>query len=122
MKLKIHSRFVSCLLLLFLMFSGSVFAQSIYSRHGIGLLRYRHTVRSIGMGGIGLAITDTVYAHFLNPAVMGRLNLTRIQGDFLYERASIDLPGTDGLFHEANINSLSLAFPVKRGYAFTFGV
>ncbi len=122
MKLKIFSPLAGCLILLLVMFSGSAFAQSIYSRHGIGLLRYRDGVRSIGMGGIGLAGTDSVYAYFLNPATMGKLNLTRIQGDFLYERASIDLPGTNGLFHDANINSLSLAFPVKRGYVFAFGV
>ncbi|MGH7601096.1 MAG: hypothetical protein ACREOI_32470 [bacterium] len=102
--------------------ASSIFAQSIYSRHGIGLLRYRDGVRSIGMGGIGLAMTDTVYTYFLNPATMGRLNLTRIHGDFLYERSNIDLPGTNGLFHDANINSFTLALPVKRGYAFALGV
>jgi hypothetical protein len=122
MKLKTHFCFASCLLLLFLMFYDSAFAQSIYSRHGIGLLRQRLAVRAIGMGGIGLAVTDTVYTYFLNPATMGRLNLTRIQGDFLYERASIDLPGANGLLRDANINSFGLAFPVKRGYVVGFGV
>ncbi len=74
------------------------------------------------MGGIGLALTDTVYAYFLNPATMGRLNFTRIQGDFLYERASVNLAGGSGLFQDANVNSLTLAVPVKHGYVFALGV
>jgi hypothetical protein len=122
MKLKIRFRFMRCLFLFLFMLSGSAFAQSIYSRHGIGLLRSSDGVRSIGMGGIGLAITDSVYAYFLNPATMARLNFTRIQGDVLYERARIELQGSSGQFHEANVNSFGFVIPVKRGYVFALGV
>jgi hypothetical protein len=122
MNYKTPSRLLRCLLLLLLVMTSSSLAGSLYSRRGIGLLRYRDGVRSTAMGGIGLAMTDTVYAYFLNPATMTRLNFTRIQGDFLYERASVNLPGSNGLFQDANVNSLSLAIPVKRGYVLAFGI
>jgi hypothetical protein len=124
MNSKMPSRLLRRGLVLFLMvvLAYSSFAGSIYSRHGIGLLRYRDAVRSVGMGGIGLAITDSVYAYFLNPATMTRLNFTRIQGDILYERASINLRDGSGLLQDANVNSFSFAIPVKRGYVLAFGV
>jgi hypothetical protein len=74
------------------------------------------------MGGVGLAIPDSISIYFLNPASMAQVNLTRFQGDFLYERSSVDLQGGSGLFHDANVNSFRLAFPIKRGYVAAFGV
>jgi hypothetical protein len=121
MNLKTHSSFWCCLFLLSVTLADSSLAGSVYSRHGIGLLYYRDGVRAAGMGGIGLAIPDSVSITFLIP-LHGVLTLTRFQGDFLYERSSIDLNRASGLFHDANVNSFSLAVPIKRGYVVAFGV
>lgn len=123
MNLKTRFRLLCCLALLSILFSGDAFAQSIFSRRGLGLLRYRDNVRTIGMGGAGVALSDSVSFYFLNPASLTRINLTRIHGDFRYERASIDLGGgDDGLFSNASVNSLGLAIPIKPGQAVAFGV
>lgn len=106
-----------------LVLAETVAAGSIFSRRGLGLLRYRDNVRAIGMGGVGIALNDSIASYFLNPASLTRINLTRIQGDFRYERANIDLGvGENGLFSDGGVNSLSLAIPVKHGQVVAFGV
>ncbi|MDZ7288866.1 MAG: hypothetical protein ONB44_04240 [candidate division KSB1 bacterium] len=114
--------FVRCLVLVLMILPSVSFAGSFYSRHGIGLLRYRDGVKAIGMGGAGLAIADSISFYFLNPATMARVNFSRIQGDFLYERTNVTLQDGTGMFHDANVNSLGLAIPVKRGSVLAFGV
>jgi len=111
------------LFLVSLLLVESAFAGSIFSRRGIGLLRYRDNVRAIGMGGVGMAMSDSISFYFLNPASLTRINLSRIQGDFRYERASVDLSRhVTGLFSDASVNSLGLAIPIKAGHVMTFGV
>lgn len=106
-----------------IVFAETAAAGSIFSRRGLGLLRYRDNVRAIGMGGVGIALNDSISFYFLNPASLTRINLTRIQGDFRYERASIDLGvGDTGLFSDGGVNSLGLAIPVKHGQVVAFGV
>lgn len=97
-------------------------AQSIYSRRGLGLIRYRDDVKAISMGGVSLAISDSVSIFFLNPATMASVSTTHIQGGFLYDRTSFSQQGADLRFQEANVNSVSLLLPIKRGYALAFGL
>lgn len=120
--MKIFSYFLRCLFFFLIILADSAPANSIYSRHGIGLLRYRNGVKTIGMGSVSIAIADSLALSFLNPANLASVSLTRVQGDFLYERASINLRGGSGLFHDANVNALGISIPVKRGYVFALGI
>lgn len=123
MNVKIFLRCRCSWLIGILILTEAASAQSIFSRHGVGLLRTRDNVRAIGMGGAGSAANDSIAFYFLNPASLTRINLTRIQGDFRYERASIEVePNRNGLFSNAGVNSLSLAIPVKHGQVLAFGV
>jgi hypothetical protein len=98
-------------------------AGSLYSRYGIGLLRYRDNVRAIGMGGVSFAINDSVSFYFINPAALTTVNLSRLQGAFRYERANIELSPSGGfLSEEAGVNNLGLAIPIKNGQVLTLGV
>jgi len=124
MNLKTQFRLLCCLSFLSILFFGDSFAQSIFSRRGLGLLRHRDNVRAVGMGGVGIALNDSISFSFLNPAGLTRVNLTRIQGDFRYERASVNLVQSafSGLFQDAGVNSLGLAIPIKSGQVIAFGV
>jgi opacity protein-like surface antigen len=126
MTFRTYSCFGRCLSFLPLLFvlTDSLLANSIYSRRGIGLLRYRDNVRAVGMGGAGIAIGDSISFYFINPAGLTRVNFARLQGDFRYERTSVNLArSTDtGLFSDASVNSLNLAFPVKLGQVVALGV
>jgi hypothetical protein len=124
MKLKTRSHLLCCLSLLAVWFSDDAFAQSVFSRRGVGLLRQRDNVRAIGMGGVGIALNDSISFYFLNPASLTPVNLTRIQGDFRYERASVNLvqSAVSGLFQDGGVNSLGLAIPITSGQVIAFGV
>lgn len=116
--------FLGCQILIGItLLAETAIAGSVFSRRGVGLLRYRDNVRAIGMGGVGIALNDSISAYFLNPASLTRINLTRIQGGFRYERASVDLGvGDNGLFSDGGVNGLSLAIPVKSHQVIAFGV
>jgi hypothetical protein len=124
MNLKTVWRLSCCALISLLILADHAFAGSIFSRRGIGLLRYRDNVRAIGMGGVGMAMGDSISFYFLNPAGLTRINLTRVQGDFRYERASVNLVRTDsnGLLSDANVNSFGLAIPIKYATVLALGV
>ncbi|MDZ7266141.1 MAG: hypothetical protein ONB48_02265 [candidate division KSB1 bacterium] len=97
-------------------------AQSIYSRRGIGLIRYRDEAKALGMGGVSLAIADSVSIYLLNPATMASITTTHIQGGFLYDRTSFARQGSNSSFQDANVSSVSLLLSLKRGYTFAFGL
>jgi len=124
MNFKTWLRFGRYSLICLLALTDSSFAGSIFSRRGIGLLRYRDNVRAIGMGGAGMALGDSLSFYFFNPAAMTRVNLTRVQSDFRYERASVDLArnSSNGLLSNASVNSFGLAIPIKTGNVLALGV
>lgn len=97
-------------------------AQSIYSRRGLGLIRYRDDAKAVSMGGVSLAIADSVSIYFLNPANMASVTTTHIQGGFLYDRTSFSSQGSDLSFQDANVSSVGLLLPLKRGYTLAFGL
>ncbi len=124
MNFNLFSRFSRYILIGFFVAAEISSAGSIFSRRGIGLLRYRDNVRSIGMGGVGIAVADSISFYFLNPAGLTRVNLSRIQSNFRYERASVDAvrSTSSGLFHDASVNGLGLAIPVSSRQVFALGV
>ncbi len=118
------SKFKTTLLLLFaaLLFVTNAHAGSYYSRYGYGLLRFRDGVKATAMGGVSIAITDSVSIFYLNPATIATVNTTHIQGEFLYDRAILTLGNTTAKFHDSNVNGLGILLPLQRGYAVAFGI
>lgn len=119
-----HSKLKTMLLALLavLLFATSVNAGSYYSRFGYGLVRFRDGVKAAAMGGVSLAITDSVSIFYWNPAAMATINTTHIQGEFLYDRANLTLGPTTAKFHDSNVNGLGILFPLQRGYTVAFGI
>ncbi len=105
-----------------LAFREGAHAGSAYSRYGYGLLFLRDGVKAIGMGGAGLALSDSVTIFYLNPAALASVRSTHIQGAAIYERASLTLSGNSARFHDVNVNGLGILIPLKRGSALAFGL
>jgi len=80
----LYSGFI--VILLINVFSVYAAAQSIFSSYGIGELRYFIHTRSIGMGGVGLAIVDPITQNHVNPALMADLSNTSVSGGIRFER------------------------------------
>lgn len=106
-----------------------VWANSLYSRLGVGLVHLRDGVRAIGMGNASLAAADGLSVYHLNPATLAGVAFTRLQTEFGYESADVKVKTTTGLegpstgrFRDANFNGVSLLLPVKRGYSVAFGL
>ncbi len=115
-------KYVPHFLLFFVLCASLARAGSFYSRYGYGLLRSHDGVKATAMGGVGIAITDSVSIFYLNPASLATFNTTHIQGEFLYDRANLTLGDTRAKFHDSNVNGLGILLPVKRGYSVAFGI
>lgn len=120
--LKIKIKNMLPALLPFVLFATNLEAGSYYSRYGYGLLRFRDGVKATAMGGVSIAITDSVSIFYLNPATMATINTTHIQGEFLYDRADLTLGNSKAKFHDSNVNGLGILFPLQRGYIVAFGI
>ena len=95
---------------------------SLYSRHGIGLLRYRDGVKATALGGLSIPLADSVSIHFINPATLASVPLTHIHGEFIYDWAKVSLANNEGEFQDTGIGGLDLLFPLQRGFAIAMGL
>lgn len=107
--------------ILCLVAATSLWANSLYSRLGVGLVHMRDGVRAIGMGNTSLALADGLSVYHLNPAALASIQVTRLQTEFGYESADVKVNSASGRFRDANFNGLSLLLPVKKGYSVALG-
>ncbi len=97
---------------------------SIYSRFGIGDLRYGYSAQSLGMAETGLSIRSMSNIDQTNPASWSSINRTRWTIGALYEGYS----STDGIsstrLGSAEFNGAMIAFPIapKSGVVFAGGI
>lgn len=98
-------------------------AGSPYSRFGVGDRRHLASVRSIGLGGAGIAIRAADHLNISNPAGWSDLFVVQFNGSLLYESLNLN----DGILSDGiatgGINSALLALPVmpSRGATVAFG-
>lgn len=114
------SRFLFALALYFS--ATGAWANSLYSRLGVGLVHMRDGARAIGMGNASLAVADGLSVYHLNPATLAGIALTRLQTEFAYETADVRVNDTTGRFRDATFNGMSLLLPVKKGYSLALGL
>ena len=71
---------------------------SVYTRYGLGDIRYYQSGRSVGLGGIGAAIFSNYSINRLNPAGWTTLNRTRYEISGMFEGIlNIMVPNSDVL-------------------------
>ena len=118
-------RNIGCVLVIFLTcmsIPAEGISGSIFSRSGIGLLRYSRSAMTFGMGGVGIASVSRNSLPYLNPAGLSFINLTRFEGSFLYEKTDVSFTNDSGRYTRAHFNSFQVAFPVKSGYGIGIGL
>jgi hypothetical protein len=57
---------------------------SLYTRFGLGDVYYDFSARRMGMGGLGIALSDKDYLNYLNPAGLTDLRLVRFETGMFY--------------------------------------
>lgn len=100
--------------IIILVMVNSLHAGSFYSSKGIGIVRYFVSGRSVGMGGVGLAIMDKLTVNYLNPATLAAIPITQISGNFLHEAVDLSGSSQDGFISDTNVSGFQFTIPIKR--------
>jgi hypothetical protein len=104
--------------------SGQKMVNSPFSRFNIGTLEPAGSFRSLGMGGIGMAIKDNTSVFYSNPASYSSLDTTSFLFDFGldYSLNKISSGGQKYSSDDMNFDHLILAFPLSKGIGFAAGI
>lgn len=94
---------------------------SVYSRYGIGDLRYTLSTRLTGMGGSGAALRPSGTFNNLNPATWSRIPRVGFSAAALYEGFKSTDGTTPVFLAGVTFNGLAIAIPVDSGHGIVFG-
>lgn len=111
-------------LILFFLYSISIAGGSIYSRFGLGVLRFSTVDKTAGLGGLGIALFDPIYINRYNPALWSELARVRVSGGYLYEGTSTQDRFKNTFLTSGNFDGVMFAIPLwkKHGLTFATGV
>ncbi len=112
-------RFRVFIFLLFL-HSISIAGGSIYSRFGLGILRFSTVDKTAGLGGLGIALFDPIYVNRYNPALWSELARVRISGGYLYEGTAMRDKVKNTFLTSGNFDGVLFAIPLWKKYRLTF--
>jgi len=90
---------------------------SKYGITGIGDLRFNHSIRALGMGGIGLAVPIRTELDWVNMATWVDIKRTTFSGSYTFE--GIESSGLN--FYNSRINNILFAVPLGSKAAFGGG-
>ena len=115
-KFKITCICVSC----FFVSNGNsdlLYGGSFYSSKGIGLVSDFVSGRSVGMGGIGLAVMDPFTINYLNPATLSAITWTTLSGTFNHESVGLKNSSQSATISDSNFDGFQFVIPIKRNTA-----
>ena len=93
---------------------------SVYSRYGIGDLRYTLSTRLLGMGGTGAALRPSGTINDLNPASWSEIPRVRFTAAALYEGFLVDDGTNSAYLAGVTLNGLAIAIPIDSGMGIAF--
>lgn len=110
------------LLASFFVFTTSIFAQegtaSPYSFYGIGDVRFKGTIDTRSMGGLGI-LPDSIHINLQNPASLSSLKLTTLSIGTTYSSVTLSNNSVSEKASRTGIDYLAVGIPVgKLGFAF----
>lgn len=109
------SNFAKIILIVLSFLATSIHAGSFFSgsSQGIGVKRYSVSVRGLGMGGTGLASTDSIALTNYSISKWRTINDTRATVGVQYYRYSTELSDINFTTSTSNVGDLHLAIPLK---------
>ncbi|CUT03922.1 OmpP1/FadL family transporter [Candidatus Chrysopegis kryptomonas] len=113
-------RALKVLTLLIFCFAFSYSSGSIYSRFGLGVIKFSNVDKTAGLGGIGIALFDPIYINRYNPALWSELARVRISGGYLYEGTSTQDKFKNTFLTSGNFDGVMFAMPMWKKYGLTF--
>ncbi|MFN3135587.1 MAG: hypothetical protein ACK44H_08465 [Candidatus Kryptonium sp.] len=103
-----------------LLCSISIAGGSIYSRFGLGILRFSTVDKTAGLGGLGIALFDPIYVNRYNPALLSELARVRISGGYLYEGTAMQDRVKNTFLTSGNFDGVLFAIPLWKKHGLTF--
>lgn len=100
--------------------SISIAGGSIYSRFGLGTLRFSTVDKTAGLGGLGIALFDPIYINRYNPALWSELARVRISGGYLYEGTAMQDKVKNTFLTSGNFDGVLFAIPLWKRHGLTF--
>lgn len=95
---------------------------SFFSTRGLGLRVYYPNARSLGIGGLGLALEDQTSLSALNPALLSRVSLTRLSVSFLHETAAAAAAVESGRVTDSNVAGGQFFIPLGTDLGISAGL
>ncbi len=89
-------------------------AQSFYSQRGVGLTKYFVSGQAVGMGGVGLAVSDRFSFNYVNPAALVGMPAAFISGTFTHEALGLSGSGQNADISNTNFSGVQFHLPIKR--------
>lgn len=108
-------------LTLMLVFSALLNAQnSFYSSYGFGVESPSVSVRMMGMGGAGAAVSDTIVLNSMNPALWTNFYTTSLQGQI--NTSVLNVPDTQFTNHVTRFEGFAFKFPIGKRIGVALGM
>lgn len=104
--------------------TGQKLINSPFSRFNIGSLQTEGSFKSLGMGGVGIAMRDNASLYFANPASYSSLDTNSFIFDFGIDYGKNIISGNTSKFSSKDINfhHLIMGFPVSKGWGVALGI
>jgi hypothetical protein len=104
--------------------SGQKLVNSPYARFNLGSLEPAGSFRSMGMGGIGIALRDNNSIYFLNPASYSSIDTNSFVFDFGLDYSMNLLNDGDSRFFsdDMNFDHLLMGFPLTKRWGVATGI
>lgn len=113
---------ISSIILLLALCAPAMFANngSQYSRYGIGDLSLTSSVRALSLGSTGTALNAEGYIDQNNPATLGTVTRTLMNGSYQYRGYQATDGTTSSYLNTGGFLGASMAFPVYKPYGIVF--
>ncbi|MCB0832183.1 MAG: hypothetical protein KDC45_01835 [Bacteroidetes bacterium] len=116
-------RLFNYIVLLFVLVSPILRAGgSSYSSSRYGLIEFRPSIRSMGMGGVILAIPGQTSTNYYNPAGLIGLTATRFEGSLYYQGNQATTRNGGAFSDLTHLNQVSFALPFGSRFAAAFSL
>jgi hypothetical protein len=115
---------ITILLFIPLYSSGQKSVNSPLARYNLGIIEPAGSLRSLGMGGTGVAIRDNLNIYYLNPASYSSLDTNSFVFDFGIDYGvNIVTDGTnDDLSEDLNFDHFMIGFPISKRWGVAMGI
>ena len=102
--------------------AGSPLLASVLSSVGAGMPVESPGARSMGMGGLSIAVADDRSVETLNPAALHRIHLTHLSIQYVSDQSRYGDASGSAFSAYSNFNGFTFAMPLGRGAGVSAGL